>query len=422
MIKKIFSFFFFSVLVAPVFSQNGKVISAFKYMSDYASSNDINSLKSAKDAIDTAANNPETANDAKTFMYKGKIYQSLFEYNLKEESDKLTDITDPNKKMMKGYQNVTSSELETALQSYLKVQQLDAKKYSTELLQKFSECAIHFENKGIAMFNSRNFSAALPLFEKAVETNASLGKTDTININNAAVAAERAGNYEKAKMYYQKQIDLSSAKAMTYLLLYNLANAKKDTATAAITLKKGREIFPNDLNLITSEINYYQRKGQINKAIESVKLAINQKPNDPDLQHLIANLYDNLANQRNDTGTDTIKLANYEELINNAEIHYKKAIELKPSFFDALYNLGVLYNNCGYAISKGKDATNIMNQEKYAAATAKANEYFSKAASYLEKALEINGNDKGTLLALKQLYERLNQPEKLKMVNEKLKN
>jgi len=114
------------------------------------------------------------------------------------------------------------------------------------------------------------------------------------------------------------------------------------------------------------------------------------------------------------------KPGNYEDLVAKAETYYKKAIELKPDYFDAIYNLGALYNNHGVAISKNSDK--ITDQAKYAKENARANEEYKKALPYLEKCLELNPKDKATLYALRQLYARTQQNEKLQKINELLKN
>ncbi len=46
---------------------------------------------------------------------------------------------------------------------------------------------------------------------------------------------------------------------------------------------------------------------------------------------------------------------------------------------------------------------------------------WAKALPYLEHALEIDGENLNTLISLKQMYARTNKTEKLKAINEKLK-
>jgi Flp pilus assembly protein TadD len=193
----------------------------------------------------------------------------------------------------------------------------------------------------------------------------------------------------------------------------------KDTAAGVETLKKGRLAYPNDINLLTSEINYYLKTNNSTEAINNLNFALIAKPTDANLFLVRAILYDNIANPKDATGKDLAKPKDYADKLALAEADYKKAIEFKPDYFDALYNLGALYNNKGAFIAK--EANKIANEAKYKVENAKATEEFNKAMPVLEKALQINPKDNNTLFALKQIYSRLQLLDKLKAINEKLK-
>lgn len=402
-------------------AQSNKVVSAWKYLSDYNKEKDFQSLQKAKEAIDLAAEHADSKGEAKTWMYRAQIYQAIFEHNLRVNTEKNAEVSDPNKKTLLGYQTTATDELLKAFEATVKVKELDAKNnYSPEATQRQNVYSRHFENKGIACYNAKLYSDALPMFEKAIEINSLSGKVDSNNTNNAAIVSERAGNYEKAIVYYQKLIDMKFGKAATYSSLAAVYTAMKNDEAAKTTLKKGLEAYPGDINMVIAETNYALKSGEHQKAIDNLKIAITKMPNDANLYLVLGNVYDNLANPKDAAGKELDKPANYDELLSNAEINYKKAIELKSDYFDALYNLGVLYNNSG--VTKAKKADTIIDQAKYAKANAEANTEFEKAIPVLEKALEISPADKNTMYALKQLYSRTNQQEKLKAINEKLKN
>lgn len=400
-------------------AQSNKVVSAWKYLKDYYDFKEVSSLVKAKESIDPASENEQTKGEAKTWLYRGKIYQAIFEQNLKNEIDKQKE-TDNSKKNVIAYQNVSIAELTEAYKSYSKIKALDAKNaYSQEATEKINQVGRHFENKGIADYNAKRFSEAMPSFESAIEINASLGIVDSINIKNAAIVAEKTGDYNKAKSFYEKLIELKQAKGSTYSSLASIYLILKDSAKAEEAVKKGRALFPDDINLIISETNFFLKTNQSDQALNNLKLAIVKIPNDVNLYLVRGNVYDNMANPKGANGADLNKPANYEELLKNAEEDYKKAIELKPNTFDAIYNLGVLYNNHGVYISKLADA--ISDQVKFTAENARAGEEFKKALPYLEKALELSPEDKSTMIALKQIYSRTQQKEKLEKINEMLK-
>jgi len=194
----------------------------------------------------------------------------------------------------------------------------------------------------------------------------------------------------------------------------------KDTVAGMELLKKGRTAYPNDINLLISETNYFLKVNNSTEALNNLNLAIAAKPGDANLYLVRGNIYDNLANPKDNAGKDLDKPKDYDEKLKLAEADYKKAVELKPDYFDAMYNLGVLYNNHGVAIAKQSDK--ITDNAKYAAENQKATDEFTKALPILEKALTINPKDRGTMVALKQIYARMQMLDKVKEMNEKLKN
>ncbi|MCX6296423.1 MAG: hypothetical protein NTX97_10215, partial [Bacteroidetes bacterium] len=81
---------------------------------------------------------------------------------------------------------------------------------------------------------------------------------------------------------------------------------------------------------------------------------------------------------------------------------------------------GVLYNNQGVMYNKMADE--IIDNAKNKAANDLATAEFTKALPILEKALEMNPKDRNTMYALKMIYARTQQPDKVKAMNDRLKN
>jgi tetratricopeptide (TPR) repeat protein len=411
------------VLIAAMpavgFAQSGKVTTAWKNHQDYQKSKDPASLQKAKDAIDLATVHEETKVEPKTWKYRADIYLDLYELALRTATDNVKDVSDVNKKTMMGYQNAPSVDLDAAQEAYRKVLELDKKNvYTAASKNALGRIATHYQNRGIALYNVKSFAEAVPAFEKAYEVNGSLGVQDTNNLVNIAIAAEKGKVYDKAKMYYQKMIDTKQGGGSNYASLYNVHMAMGDTVGAMDIVKKGRTAYPDDVNLLITETNYFLKKDKKEDALNNLKLAIQKKPNDANLYLVLGNVYDNLANPKDAAGKELPKPANYEELLANAETNYKKAIELKADYFDALYNLGALYNNHGVVISKAADS--IKDMAKYNAENKRATDEYNKALPYLEKAHTMNASDKPTMYALKQIYARLNMPDKVKEMNDKI--
>ena len=355
---------------------------------------------------------------AKTQKLRAEVYVTIFDNDLRMETEKLVSINDPNKRSLAAYQNASSASLSEAFTACTYGKSVDTKgNYTSEFNTFTTRISSHFENKAIADYNAKKYADALPSFEKAYEIN---GAKDTTSLSNCALVADRGAIYDKAKLYYQKMIDNKQGFGNTYSSLVNVYLMMKDTVGGMDMLKKGRGAYPNDINLVITETNYFLKTNNSKEALNNLNIALTAKPKDANLYLVRGNIYDNLANPKDAAGKDMEKPKDYNEKLKLAESDYQKAIELKPDYFDAMYNLGVLYNNHGVALNKIADK--ITDNAKYKEANDLATAEFSKALPVLEKALEVNPKDRNTMYALKQIYARMQLLDKLKAMNEKLKN
>lgn len=414
--KKIAILLLASAPVFTGFAQSSKVVNTINYLNDYNSTKDAESLQKAKENIDLASEHPDTKEKAKTQVWRGKVYLTIYEANRRAQEEKLMSIADPNKRAFAAYQNTPTAELNTAYQAFVKAKALDDKGNFTADLNAIVSIGINYDNTGRSNYNAKKYPEALTAFENAYEIGA---EKDTTTLYFCASSAEMAKEFEKAKKYYLKMISNKQGMGATYSALMNVYSSMNDSVAAMDILKKGREAYPNDINLVISETNYFLKSNKSQEAINNLNIAINAKPIDYNLYLVRGNIYDNLANPKDAAGKDVEKPKDYAQKIQLAETDYKKAIELKVDYFDALYNLGVLYNNQGVELNKQADK--ITDQKKYEAANALATAQFANAMPVLEKALELNPKDRNTMIALKQIYMRMQMPDKVKAMNEKLK-
>jgi hypothetical protein len=442
---KIFQIIILATLPFAAFSQKNKVQGAWRSLSDYestlAESPDISYLTKAKENIDLAATNDDTKNQAKTFSYKFRIYMYLFAENLKAEEKKLAaTIADKNERMQMAYGNVSIIEFEEASKSLLKIKELDPKMFDKlgkgesnseeegKLYLSMMQLQVYQANLATGRYKAKKYDEAADFFESLANFNFSIsGKKDTSNFYNACISAQKSKNQTKMFDYNKKMIDLKIATPYNYQSVYDVKLAQKDTTIAFEYLKMGRQEFPNDVYLMNRETEIYLQKGQQEKALANLQTAIEKEPNNAQLQLVLGNVYDNLANPKGKSGKDTTKPAEYDNLVKKAAEHYQKAIDLKPSnqesYFNALYNLGALYNNYGAALyTKSMEKVTITElAKKQKENEAKSNEYYKKAIPFLEQALSIKPNDKATMSALRKLYYLTGNEAKGKEMSEKLK-
>lgn len=418
-----------------VIGQKQKLNAAWRGLTDYQSTlkdkPEVSYLIKAREAIDLAAANEETKNNPKTYLYKTQIYYEFYKFNLKTEEEKLAaTITDKNKKREAAYSNVSTKEFSEAAKAEEYIQK-NVKDQS--ILQEVTVIGLSMlddlNNLAVGRYKSKKYDEASEFFESAFYMNASIngGKKDTATLFNAALSAQKAKNYPRMVKLNQAMIDQKLASAGTYQLLYSAKTSLKDSAGALESLKEGRKMFPNDMVLLNLETDYYLQSGKQQEALENLNKALEKDGSNAVLHIVTGNIYDGMANPKGADGKDKDKPANFSELFAKAEEHYKKAVDLKPSnqeyYFNALYNLGALYNNYGgYIYNKGmSDATIAKLAVKQKEIVANSNEMYKKAIPYFEQALSVKADDVTTMQALRKLYLLTGNDVKAYEISQKLK-
>jgi tetratricopeptide (TPR) repeat protein len=382
----------FLFIVTNLFAQKGKVNIAL-------SSKEAGKLDKAVAIIEEAidANNPKaesSINWPRTWEVRGEIYQAVFQS--KDEN----------------YKKLHADPLAVAFESYQKAIQLDDKnKFPNSLKIKMQLLIYDLSKQAEADFNQQDYEKALASFEQimTIENNPvykaeSPNAVDTVIIFNAGLTAYNAKKFDKAIEFYKKAASYKYNGAQTYVRLTESYLSKKDTVGALEIMQEGLNKYPGNSSILVQLINVYGKMNKVENAIKYLDLAISKDPNNESFH-----LFRGVLFERQQNTIEAIKC-------------YEKAIELKPGYFDACFNLGVVYYNLGV---KQIDLANLVpgNQaEKYEAEKSKADIEFRKALPYLEKAHEINGSDKMTLESLKNVYYRLKMLEKHAAIIEKMKS
>jgi len=99
---------------------------------------------------------------------------------------------------------------------------------------------------------------------------------------------------------------------------------------------------------------------------------------------------------------------------------YEKAVELNPEYHDAYYNLGAVYFNQAVVKVTQMNELDINDQTNYDRLKGESDVLFKQSLPSLEKAMELKAEDKNTLIALSEIYARLNMFDKLKAVKAKM--
>ncbi len=387
MMKKIILLLISVLTFSVTFAQKGKVTTAITLL-------DQNMVDKAKEAIDEAVQNEKSKDWPKTYIVAAQVYSRL----AKEGKDKEGILK--------------------AFDFYKKAIELDKKgndkgkqigRYKDEIGQKLLLFSTELTNVGVEGFNSEDFNQALSAFESLLELNKNdyliaiqCEKVDTAIIYNTALAAYNAKDWDAAEKYFNKTIGLKYGGGDVVLLLHQVYSFSGDSAKMGDNLIRGFETYPEDARLIEQLINYYLITQQDENALNYLNKAIEKDQSNPSMFYARAALYDNQKN------------------LEAALADYKKCLELDSAYFNALYNIGVLYFN------KGVEEMNLANAEtdykKYEAKKEVAEKTFKEALPYFEKSLKIKPDEVAVLESLKTLYYRFEMMDKYNSIDERLKN
>ncbi|MFW6019912.1 MAG: tetratricopeptide repeat protein [Bacteroidales bacterium] len=436
------------LLIAVIISgmataQPVKLQSAINYLDDLR-------LDDAKDAISDALEHEKTKNDPKTWYYKGKIYMSIYmvssmdeaievgmerekvekalgepdkdrrrwaeyEPDMRIEYTKDNKVEEFNKPADGKYEDIADDPLMTAYDAFQKAVELDEDGEFGKMVQlELTRLGDLTYNIAVQSYNKKEFEEAKKYFEKTVQIKKNFGETDTNSLFNAAISATNLEQYDEALDMYLDLVDYKYSNPQVYTSAGQILLSKEDTAKAKSILKKGRERFPDDYDLLINLTNIYLTQGDIEKSKDMLNMALKEQPNNEQLYYNVGVVYDNSSKD------STLSDEEQERLFDLAVKNYKEAIELKEDYFDPIYNLGALYFNDGVQVLKEANDLPLDDKEKYEDMKDKAEDKFKEAMPYLEQALEIRPDDQNTLTALKELYTRLKEYEKLKEINEKL--
>lgn len=210
----------------------------------------------------------------------------------------------------------------------------------------------------------------------------------------AAMASFETGKTGKAKKMLKRTIR-ESGKTEAYILLsYIYQNNDYKSRKAAKTLrkafkKKTSSEFQTGLLGIT---NFFLENKNYPKALDFINYFIELDSLNKTYYFTRGFLHETMKNNR------------------LAEENYLKCIELEPAFFDAHYNLAVLYYN--QAVSTYTEAADIMDSKKYNEKVLLAEKQLQKSLPYFEKAYQINQEDEMVIEALTMIYFKLKMQKK----------
>ena len=368
-------------------AQKGKVTTATTLLEQ-------GDAEKAKEAIDAALGSEKSNTWPKTYIVAAKVYTQLAQ-----------DGKD-DKGIIKAYD------------FYQKAIDLDKKgdangkkagKFKKEIGQALLFFGNQLTNAGVEAFNKEDFATAVSAFDGLLNLNQNEylvevqgEKLDTAIMFNTALAAYNGKNWSVAEKYFIKSAEVKYGGGDVFLLMHQMYSEQGDSTKMGPNLINGFETYPEDERILTQLINFYLETKQNDKALDYLNKAIEGDQNNPSFYYARGVLNDNSKN------------------FDAALADYKKCLEIDSEYFNALYNMGVMYFNKG--VEEMNDANAETDFKKFEAKKAVAEATFKESLPFFEDALKLKPEEAAVLESLKTLYYRFEMMDKYNEVNEKLKN
>ena len=379
----------------------------------YLDNSNTDALMTAKTAIMEAFETGGLDANGTAQLLKGKIFNEVANSDIRAKT--VADATSGKAdfKIPNPTAGVTAA---TALAEALKL--AEKKGTKREAITGLTESEGILNNMAIFAYQAEDFKSAFENFKSSLEISEVLkaAGSDT-RLNDAAIMEEQkffaavcansAGMGAEAKPLLMDLYNSGSKEVYVYNSLYEIANEAGDP-DALTYLDKGMEVAPDDTSLLFSKINYYLGKGQLNDLIGSLKDAIAAEPDNITVYTTTGSVYDQLAGQAREQGDQ----AKVKEYFGEALNYYNQALAKDPENFDVNYSIGQLYYNKAAAmvgtINDLSGDISPAGMKAYDAKKLEMDGLFKQALPFFQKAEGIDDNDLNTVIALKEIYARLN--------------
>jgi tetratricopeptide (TPR) repeat protein len=370
--------FLFSIVLLNISAQKASKAQASIYyeQQDY--------LK-AKEYIDQAILNEKDKAKQSTWYLRGDIYNAIVTSRMGGE-----DL------------GVVNPEVE-AFQAYKKALDFGEKSETrmNNTKRKMVMCKDIMMQEAVFFYNEGKFEESLYSIQNSLDACHYLKSDSTLESYTAAMIANKLERDDLVEKYYEDCIDRKYELVNSAEMLSMHYSMKNDYTNAHRVLDKAiKKHRTPDFTLTSSKLNLYLSEGKYAESLPYFETALSLQPDNYILYFARGSVLEQLGKPA------------------QAEADYLKSLELKPDNFDANYNLGALYFNRG--VEFNSNAPEDFASEEYEKMILKRDAEFKKALGYFEKAQSIEPDDRGVLMALKNLYGQLNMMDEYMEVKKKL--
>jgi len=215
---------------------------------------------------------------------------------------------------------------------------------------------------------------------------------DTALALNTAICALNIQSYDESLNYFKRAKDNGIRNASVFQKMAQMYAVKSDYVTAIKTLEDGLVLNPFNHFLTNDYINLLLDTESYDKAQSLLEGNLKVEKGNK----LLYFLYGYLQQVKGNNST--------------AILAYDKALSTDQNYFDALYQLGLAYVNTANETLKRTDADKL----------AKYNSLINRAQFSLQRANEINPNDRKTIQLLVDIYSRKKATDKVQELQRRI--
>ncbi len=356
---------------------------------------DKGELAEAKQIFDDATTHEKTKDDGKMWYYRGLLYMQLD-----------TSSND-------AFKMLSNNPMEVAMKSFEKADELgdEGKEYfytsANSMLpvtksEQINNYYSYYYNLGVNEYQESNFESAVGYFDKA----AFIQPADTNAVINAAFAAHSGEMYEEAKTLYKKVIERGAVNKDYFYNYIAIVGMENDLEKSLNAVNEALEYFPSDVDLTRNRIDILIKLDRIDEARAELEKAVQDEPNNPDLQFALGVIHDQLGNS------------------DKALAAYDKAIEAKGDHYNSHFNKGVLLLDAANDVIKQQNNLGMTkaDKKKYAELEPVIQQKLKDAMPQWEKIVDISpeGDKVQNMEYLVYIYSNLGMKEKASATQKKI--
>jgi len=323
--------------------------------------------------INQASANPKATGKEKYWRFRGDIYMNI-------AMDSVLSMKYANS-------------FNEAVASYTKALEM-SKDYVMEIGAVVDNARKLEEGRAIAAYKASNTCGAASHYDNLIATSKMFGVTDTIYVYYSGICHESCGNVDQALANFSICANMNYQAADCYSRIGNMLVKAGRKEEAIKILSEARAKYPKNSSILTAEVNIYIEDKDYQKAHDVLVALAEADPKNESVLFVLGVTF-----EKNNNPVEAEKV-------------YNRALELNPNYFDAHYNLAVMYYNQGVEKFKVCDAIPPRETARYDACKAETKGVFAKGAEHFKVCYDQDPTQASVKKVLQECYRKSGQTEK----------